>query len=135
MQASSNPRGYVDSSGRYRSYSRDRLPRDKSGERPPSRQEQYSRQPSRDSSRSTRGLLAREPRFKNDTELRHPSPAGETGQVSQVHGHKSVRIFDSPAFQAEINEKIYNKNKLEFEPEDSAELNSFTANLGHIRTE
>jgi hypothetical protein len=26
MQASSNPRGYVDSSSRYRSYSRDRLP-------------------------------------------------------------------------------------------------------------
>jgi hypothetical protein len=30
MQASSNPRGYVDSSSRYRSYSRDRFPRDQS---------------------------------------------------------------------------------------------------------
>jgi hypothetical protein len=51
MQASSAPRGYVDSSGRYRSSSRERLPRDQgSGQRPPSQQCRYSRQPSRDSS-------------------------------------------------------------------------------------
>jgi hypothetical protein len=48
MQASSNPRGYVDSSSRYRSYSRDRLPRDQSRQRSQSRQERYQRQPSRE---------------------------------------------------------------------------------------
>jgi len=32
---------------------------------------------------------------------------------------------DSPAFQAEINEKIHNKNKLDFESEDNVELNSY----------
>ncbi len=47
MQASSNPRGYVDSSGRYRSYSRDRFPRDQSRQRSPSRQDRYRRSPSR----------------------------------------------------------------------------------------
>ena len=39
MQTSSNPRGYVDSSSRYRSYSRDRFPRDQSRQRSPSRQD------------------------------------------------------------------------------------------------
>jgi hypothetical protein len=48
MQASSNPRGYVDSSIRYRSYSRDRFPRDQSRQRSPSRQDRYQRQPSRE---------------------------------------------------------------------------------------
>jgi hypothetical protein len=48
MQASSNPRGYVDSSSRYRSYSRDRFPRDQSRQRSPSRQDRYQRQPSRE---------------------------------------------------------------------------------------
>jgi hypothetical protein len=47
MQTSSNPRGYVDSSGRYRSYSRDRFPRDQSRQRSPSRQDRYKRSPSR----------------------------------------------------------------------------------------
>jgi hypothetical protein len=32
---------------------------------------------------------------------------------------------DSPAFQAEINEKIHDKNKLDFESEDNVELNSY----------
>jgi hypothetical protein len=48
MQASSNPRGYVYSSSRYRSYSRDRFPSDQSRQRSPSRQERYQRQPSRE---------------------------------------------------------------------------------------
>jgi hypothetical protein len=47
MQTTSNPRGYVDSSGRYRSYSRDRFPRDQSRQRSPSRQDRYKRSPSR----------------------------------------------------------------------------------------
>ena len=32
---------------------------------------------------------------------------------------------DSPAFQAEINDKIHDKNKLDFESEDAVELNSY----------
>ncbi len=61
MQASSNPRGYVDSSSRYRSYSRDRFPRDQSRQRSPSRQDRYQRQPSR------------EPNYRQDRYSRQPS--------------------------------------------------------------
>jgi len=66
------------------------------------------------------------PEFKNSAELRHPNYETEPDQVSQVSGHKTpVMGHDSPAFQAEINEKIHDKNKLDFESEDNAELNSY----------
>jgi hypothetical protein len=61
------------------------------------------------------------PEFKNIAELRHPNYEAEPDQVSQVSGHKTpVMGHDSPAFQAEINEKIHDKNKLDFESEDNA---------------
>ena len=66
------------------------------------------------------------PEFKNSAELRHPTDETEPTQVSQVSGHQTPAMgHDSPAFQAEINDKIHDKNKLDFESEDSAELNSY----------
>jgi hypothetical protein len=66
------------------------------------------------------------PESKNSAELRHPNHVIELDQVSQVRGQKTPAMGqNSPAFQAEINEKIHNKNKLDFESEDNAELNSY----------
>ncbi len=66
------------------------------------------------------------PELKNSVELRHPNYETEPDQVSQVRGQKTPAMgHNSPAFQAEINEKIHNKNKLDFESEDNAELNSY----------
>ncbi len=66
------------------------------------------------------------PEFKNSAELRHPNYETEPDQVSQVSGQKTPAMgHHSPAFQAEINEKIHDKNKLDFESEDNAQLNSY----------
>jgi hypothetical protein len=66
------------------------------------------------------------PVFKNSAELRHPTVETEPTQVSQVSGHQNPAMgHDSPAFQAEINDKIHDKNKLDFESEDTVELNSY----------
>ncbi len=66
------------------------------------------------------------PEIKNSAELRHPTNETEPDQVSQVSGHQiPVMGQDSLAFQAEINEKIHDKNKLDFESEDNVELNSY----------
>jgi hypothetical protein len=66
------------------------------------------------------------PEFKNSAELRHSTDETEPDQVSQVSGHQIPAMgHDSPAFQAEINEKIHDKNKLDFESEDNVELNSY----------
>ena len=47
------------------------------------------------------------PEFENSAELRHPTNETEPDQVSQVSGHQIPAMgHDSPAFQAEINEKI-----------------------------
>jgi hypothetical protein len=65
------------------------------------------------------------PEIKNSAELRHPTNETEPDQVSQVSGRQIPATgHDSPAFQAEINEKIHDKNKLDFESEDNVELNS-----------
>ncbi len=64
--------------------------------------------------------------MQGNPELRHPTNETELDQVSQVSGHQiPVMGHDSPAFQAEINEKIHDKNKLDFESEDNVELNSY----------
>ncbi len=66
------------------------------------------------------------PENKNSAKLRHPNHVIEPDQVSQVRGQKTPAMgYNSPAFQAEINEKIHNKNRLDFESEDNAELNSY----------
>jgi hypothetical protein len=66
------------------------------------------------------------PEVENSAEPRHPSLVIEPDQVSQVRGQKIPAVGNnSLAFQAEINEKIHNKNKLDFESEDSVELNSY----------
>ncbi len=66
------------------------------------------------------------PEIENNAELRHPNHVIEPDQVSQVRGQKTPAMgHNSPAFQAEINEKIHNKNKLDFESEDNVELNSY----------
>jgi hypothetical protein len=66
------------------------------------------------------------PEIENSAELRHPNLVIEPDQVSQVRGQKIPVVGNnSPAFQAEINEKIHNKNKLDFESEDNVELNSY----------
>ncbi len=47
------------------------------------------------------------PEFKNSAELRHPNYETEPDQVSQVREQKTPAMgHNSPAFQAEINEKI-----------------------------
>jgi len=57
------------------------------------------------------------PKFKNSAELRHPTAETEPPQVSQVSGHQAPATgYDSPAFQAEINDKIHNKNRLILNP-------------------
>ncbi len=66
------------------------------------------------------------PEFKNSAELRHPTDETEPTKVSQVSVRQIPTMgYDSPAFQAEINEKIHDKNKRDFESEDNAELNSY----------
>ncbi len=66
------------------------------------------------------------PKFKNSAELRHPTVETEPTQVSQVSGHQAPAMgHDSQAFQAEINDKIHSKNRLDFESEDAVELNSY----------
>jgi hypothetical protein len=66
------------------------------------------------------------PEIKNSAELRHHTDETEPTQVSQVSGHQIPAMgHDSPAFQAEINDKIHDKNKLDFESEDNVELNSY----------
>ena len=71
-------------------------------------------------------MQGKNPEFENSAELRHPTNETEPDQVSQVSGHQIPAMgHDSPAFQAEINKKIHDKNKLDFESEDNVELNSY----------
>ncbi len=50
------------------------------------------------------------PEMKNSAELRHPNHVIEPDQVSQVRGQKNPAMgYNSPAFQAEINEKYTTK--------------------------
>ncbi len=94
MQASSNPRGYVDSSGRYRSYSRDRFPRDQSRQRSPSRQDRYKRSPSRQDRYQRQPSRDSYPR--QDRYSRQPTSAiaGLSGGCTMLDSYYMVPVVD-----------------------------------------
>jgi hypothetical protein len=100
MQASSAPRGYVDSSSRYRSYSRERIPRDQSGQRHTSQQGRDSRQPSRDTSRSR--YYQRTP-SRDQSQTRYRTPSGDRNRQRSTYRPQSRSPYrtKSPGYTSE----------------------------------
>ncbi len=118
MQASSNPRGYVDSSSRYRSYSRDRLPRDQSGQRSPSRQDRYSRQPSRDPN-SRQGRYSRQPsRDSNSRQDRYSRQPSRDPSRSRYYQRTPSRGQSGSQFRTPLGDR--NRQRSTYRPQSKS---------------